>query len=168
MSERRHDPGHFLAGIAALLRRRTGEYLFMKRGADHDFGAGLWECVTGRVNQGEAYEAAMHREVMEETGLRVRIDTIVGLSHFYRGEPVPENELQGVVFGCSSVTDEEVRRSPEHSEHRWMPAEEALAFLTGTDPGALWFRRTIERAEELYAILPADWQDIHADGVTLS
>ena len=53
--------------------------------------------MTGRVNQGESIEQALHREVQEETGLRVEIETFVGLSYFYRGDPVPENELQGVV-----------------------------------------------------------------------
>ena len=33
----------------------------MKRGAARDFGAESWECVTGRVNQGESIEQALHR-----------------------------------------------------------------------------------------------------------
>ena len=122
MSEAVHSPGHFLAGVAGLLRNSVGEYLLLKRSADRDFGSAIWECVTGRVNQGEGFEEALHREVMEETGLRVRVDTLIGLSHFYRGEPVPENELQGVIFGCSIVGDETVHGSSEHAEQQWVSA----------------------------------------------
>ena len=85
------DPGHFLAGIAAIIRRSSGVYLLLRRSSDRDVGAGVWECVTGRVNQGEGFEEALHREVTEETGLRITIETFIGLSHFYRGEASPEN-----------------------------------------------------------------------------
>jgi 8-oxo-dGTP diphosphatase len=167
MQQSVQDPGRFLAGIAGLIRNGAGEYLLLKRNAERDFGAEIWECVTGRVNQGEGFEAALHREVMEETGLRVQIDTIVGLSHFYRGDAVTENELQGVAFGCSILGDAIVAQTPEHAEHRWMSGQDALAFLTATDPGTVWFRTTIQRAEDLYAIMPPDWPGIHATGITL-
>ncbi len=159
--------GRFLAGVAGLIRNAEGDYLLMKRVTGRDFGSEVWECVTGRVNQGEGFEEALHREVMEETGLRVQIESIVGLSHFYRGARVPENELQGVVFGCAIVGDNEVKRSPEHSEHLWMSGDDALGFLTADDPGTIWFRKTIERAEALRRIVPSGWADIHASGVTL-
>ena len=167
MSEAIHSPGHFLAGIAALLRNRVGEYLLMKRAADRDFNSEVWECVTGRVNQGEGFEEALHREVMEETGLRVRVDILIGLSHFYRGERDPENELQGVIFGCSIVGDETAHRSPEHTGHQWVSAQRALEFLTATDSGTLWLRQTIERSEVLYSMLPEGWADVSAAGVTV-
>ena len=76
------SPGRFLAGVAALIRNERQEYLMMKRDPERDFGGGVWECVTGRVDQGEGFEDALHREVMEETGLCVKIETIVGTSHF--------------------------------------------------------------------------------------
>lgn len=167
MSKKVQNPGHFLAGIAGLIRNRSGAYLLMKRSEDNDFGAEVWECVTGRVNQHEGFEAALHREVKEETGLDVSIDLIVGLSHFYRGEITPENELQGVAFGCRIVGEEKVVRSSEHTEHRWMSGDDALTFLTERDPGTLWLRQTIQRAEVLYAAQSEEQAKAHASGVTL-
>jgi len=161
------NPGRFLAGVAGVIRNPSGAYLMMRRSKQSDFGFDVWECVTGRVNQGEGYESALHREVLEETGLTVRIDTILGLSHFYRGDRVAENELQGVVFGCSIEGGDSVVLGPEHSELRWLSADEALSFLTAEDPGTIWFRTTILRAEQLYALLPDGWAGIHAAGVTL-
>ena len=164
---KKQSTGHFLAGIAGLIRNSAGEYLLMKRIGQRDFGPDVWECVTGRVNQHESFEEALHREVMEETGLRVRIEALIGLTHFYRGGRVSENELQGVVFGCQIVGAENIVQSDEHSEYRWMSAEDALQFLTSRNPGTLWFRTTIERAEALYSKMPTGWADLHGSGVTL-
>ena len=61
MAGKAQNPGHFLVGIAGLIRNSEGDYLLMKRGAARDFGAESWECVTGRVNQGESIEQALHR-----------------------------------------------------------------------------------------------------------
>ncbi|NJN55210.1 MAG: hypothetical protein HC804_10900, partial [Anaerolineae bacterium] len=47
--------GRFLGGIAALIWNPTNEsYLLLCRADSKDFGAGSWECVTGRVDQGES------------------------------------------------------------------------------------------------------------------
>ena len=167
MIEKQQNPGRFLAGVAGLIRNDAGHYLLLRRVTGRDFGAEVWECATGRVNQGEGFEEALHREVMEETGLRVKIECIVGLSHFYRGERTPENELQGVVFGCGILGDSEVELSDEHDAHRWMSGQEALAFLTAEDAGTVWFRKTIERSEALLDVQPVEWGAIHALGVTL-
>ncbi len=69
--------GRFYAAIAALLwNPADGTYLVLKRTADKDFAGGAWECVTGRVDQGEGFTKAVHREVREELGIEVRIDFI--------------------------------------------------------------------------------------------
>lgn len=162
-----HEPGRFLAGIAGVIRNADAAYLMLKRVAERDHGDEVWECVTGRVNQGEGFEDALHREVMEETRLRVRIDMIVGLSHFYRGEQTEENELQGVIFGCTVDDADAFERSGEHSDHRWMRAPEAVAFLTAGDPGTQWFRKTIERTEALYAEIPVRWGEAFREGITV-
>ena len=161
------NPGRFLAGVAALIRKPSEEILLLRRSPDRDVGSGVWECVTGRVNQGEGFEDALHREVAEETGLTVQIDAFIGLSHFHRGEPSPANELQGVIFGCSVVGDQEVRHGPEHSECRWASAREAMEFLTASDPGTRWLRNTIRRAEAVYSVLPQPLAAIFTNGVTV-
>jgi hypothetical protein len=78
-----------------------------------------------------------------------------------------ENELQGVAFACRTIDEDGVRRSTENSEYRWMSPDEALDIQTEKDPGTIWFRKTIERAEALRTIASAGWLDIHAFGVTL-
>jgi 8-oxo-dGTP diphosphatase len=94
--------GRFSAGVAALVWCPTdGKYLLLQRSESKDFGGGAWECVTGRVDQGD----------------------------FYRGPATPENELVGVQFCCSLVDPALIRISAEHSVYRWVTAAEAEGLL---------------------------------------
>ena len=145
--------GRFYAGIGALLWRPSdGRYLVLKRSEEKDAGAGDWECISGRVDQGEGFVEAVHREVGEELGIEVQPDFIVGTEHFYRGEARPENELLLVQFCCSVQEPVEIALSWEHSEYRWVTAQEAEDLL----PPGHWLGKVIRRAEAIRAMLPAE------------
>ena len=61
--------GRFYGGIAALVwSPETDRYLLLRRSAEKDYAAGVWECVTGRVDQGEGFEDALLREVTRRAG----------------------------------------------------------------------------------------------------
>jgi 8-oxo-dGTP pyrophosphatase MutT (NUDIX family) len=145
--------GRFYAMIGALIRDpHSGKYLVLRRSAEKDVGAGEWECVTGRVDQGEGYPEALHREVMEELGVDVQIDFILRTEHFYRGEQKPENEMVGVLYCCSIDNPEAIQTSWEHSETRWVTPDEAAELL----PERHWLLVLIQRAETMRALIPAD------------
>jgi len=145
--------GRFLGGISALIHHPDDNlYLILRRAAQKDVGAGDWECVTGRVDQGEGFEAALHREVREELGVEITVEFIIATTHFYRGDPVTENELLGVHFCCTVTDPDAIVISPEHDAHRWATAEEVHALL-GPDH---WLTQVIQRAEALRARMPAD------------
>ena len=58
--------GRFYAMIGALVRdTHSGKYLVLRRSAEKDAGVGEWECVTGRVDQGDGFPEALQREVRE-------------------------------------------------------------------------------------------------------
>lgn len=138
--------GRFLGGIAALIWDPTNDkYLLLRRSAAKDVGAGHWECVTGRVDQGEGFEDALRREVREELGIAVQIEFLLGTTHFYRGAPDPENELVGVVYACSISDPAAIRLSSEHDARRWLSAPDLHAFL----PDAHWLRPFVTRAEQM-------------------
>jgi 8-oxo-dGTP diphosphatase len=147
--------GRFHAGIAALIwSPETEQYLLLRRSEQKDYARGAWECVTGRVDQGEGFEDALHREVREELGVEVQIEHILGTTHFYRGVPTPENELVGVIYLCSIADPASICIGAEHSEYRWLSAEEAIDLLSATDPSTQWARRVVQRAEIIRPMLP--------------
>lgn len=148
--------GRFYAGIAAVIwSSQTRQYLLLRRSDHKDFGPGIWECVTGRVDQGESFEDALYREVREELGVSVLVEYILGTTHFYRGAPIPENELLGLVYLCSLDGPDSITIDSEHSEFCWLAADAALDLLSSTDPSTQWARRVIERAEIIRPMLPS-------------
>jgi 8-oxo-dGTP diphosphatase len=149
--------GRFYAGVGAVVwSSRLEQYLLLRRSEHKDFAPGTWECVTGRVDQGEGFEDALHREVREELGVDVQVEYILGTTHFYRGAPAPENELVGVIYLCSLADPEAVHISEEHSEFRWLPADQAIMLLTAADTSSQWARRVIQRAEVIRSMLPGE------------
>jgi 8-oxo-dGTP diphosphatase len=140
--------GRFYGGIGAVIWSPAKQRdLLLRRAASKDFAPGVWECVTGRVDQGEGFEDAVCREVREELGVNVTITFIIGTTHFYRGATEPENEMLGVVYGCTVDETTTIRLSAEHSEYRWVTFQEANALLTAPDPSTQWLRRVLARAE---------------------
>ena len=139
----------FIAGL--IYHPQSQTYLLLRRAAHRDVGAGAWESVTGRLNQGEGFPAALKREVLEELQIDVDIDFIIGTGHFYRGEQLPENEMIGVLYCCSVESKEAVALSPEHTEMQWVSAEQCRDIL----PEGHWLLRAIRRAELLRTHLPA-------------
>jgi 8-oxo-dGTP diphosphatase len=149
--------GRFIAGVAALIWSPSSrQYLLLRRSEQKDYARGAWECVTGRVEQGEGFEDALHREVNEELGVEVEIEHILGTTHFYRGDPTPENELVGVIYLCSLSDPNSIHIGDEHSEYCWLVADQAIALLTASDPTTQWVKRLIHRAESIRSMLPED------------
>lgn len=143
--------GRFLGGVAALIWNPTTErYLLLRRSAYRDFEAGEWECVTGRVEQGESYEQALYREVREETGAEVRIEFLLATTHFFRGAPNSENELLGVLYCCTLEKPGEALLGNEHSEMRWLTLSEVNQLLSEDH----WLRKTIHKAERMRQYIP--------------
>ncbi len=64
--------------VAAIcIVERDLRVLMVKRG--NQPGAGLWSMPGGYVDRGEVVEEAAVREVLEETGLQVKVERLVGL-----------------------------------------------------------------------------------------
>jgi 8-oxo-dGTP diphosphatase len=67
---------HLIPCVGAVIRDDAGRLLLIKRG--HEPGKGLWSIPGGRVEAGEADDAAVVREVREETGLAVAAGPLIG------------------------------------------------------------------------------------------
>jgi 8-oxo-dGTP pyrophosphatase MutT (NUDIX family) len=62
--------------VGAVVFDANGRLLVVRR--RHAPAAGQWSLPGGRVEPGESQAAAVEREVLEETGLRVRVGEAVG------------------------------------------------------------------------------------------
>lgn len=158
--------GRFICGVLALIwNPKQNKYLLLQRTSDRDFGAGEWECVTGRVEQGESFAQAALREIREELNAEARIELLLGLSHFYRGPALAENELQGVNFLCAVSDADAISLSAEHDAYRWVSAAEAETFL----PDGHWLVPVIQRADTLLEHLPLELRSVYrSEGFDLS
>ena len=102
------------------------KFLLLKRAEDEIF-AGVWQMVTGSVEDGEkGYETAL-REIKEETGLSCSEMYIVPhMNSFY--SPTKDHVCMVPVF-VAVVQSEEIKLSDEHSEYKWVDRDTAKKFL---------------------------------------
>ena len=68
--------------------------------------------------------------------------------------------MVGVAFGCSVGDGSGLQLSDEHSEHRWVSAEEAAEFL----PSDHWLYGSIRRAEAFRQLMPVELRMLHWKG----
>jgi 8-oxo-dGTP diphosphatase len=108
----------FYVGIHGVIASR-GRMLVLKRAPRMPYRAGSWDLPGGHIVLGESFEDCLLREVKEETGLDVAIDSLIGL-HSMVSEPY----LQAI-YACRLTVFQNVKLSPrEHVEYRWVtPAE---------------------------------------------
>lgn len=102
----------------------TEEWLVMKRAPGIVLG-GTWQMVQGHIEAGETAYQAAHRELLEETGVAPEAFYQASyVNRFYLAES--DQIILSPVFCARLPADAEVVLSEEHTEHRWVPAEEAM------------------------------------------
>jgi len=117
-----------IVAVAALIF--DGDRLLcMRRSPQKDAGAGTWETLSGRVELGEDPEAAVLREVEEETSLEIELDPrpVTAYAALRGKEPMT------VILYRAKWKGKEVRRSEEHDEHAWLTPDE-FAQRTSLEP----------------------------------
>ncbi len=112
------EKGQHVVAVAALILRER-KVLALRRAEDNLVGSGLWECVSGRVEQGEEPLAAVAREVREETSLVVEVEPRPWRAYAAqrRGQP-----MIVIVYRAAYVSGE-VRISREHDRSAWLDAD---------------------------------------------
>jgi 8-oxo-dGTP diphosphatase len=102
---------------AAILFNDTNQ-VFIARRSSTDALAGKWEFPGGKLEPGETPEACLHREMMEEFGITIRIDHFYAKNGFeYKGKQM---ELLGYL-GC--MTEGDVCLNV-HDEVRWVEVQD--------------------------------------------
>lgn len=92
--------------------------LLVRRGKDP--GKGLWSIPGGKLKWGETLHQGVAREVCEETGLVVRVESLAGITEvrFPAEDPQPQFHYILIDFFCSPVSGELVC-SDDAEEAAW-------------------------------------------------
>lgn len=107
-------PTHIVAA-GAFVTNAQGQVLMIKSPRYGD-----WEFPGGQVEESETIPHALEREVFEETGVVVRLKSLVGI---YSNTRKPS--IVNLDFICEYVSGEPTT-SPESSQVEWVDREEVL------------------------------------------
>lgn len=93
----------------------AGKFLVLQRPTT-DFRGGTWELPSGKVEQGEDLLAALHREVAEESGLKIeQISEYLGAFEYLSGSGKRTRQHTWLV----TTTSHEDVALTEHDAHAW-------------------------------------------------
>lgn len=122
--------GDYHLTVLGVLQRPDGRYLITKRIETKEWAPGAYEVPGGGVRAGETSEAAVRREVMEETGVDVTNATDGGFVFDYRRDNPEEknNYFVDVYKYTIDVKDEDIQlQADETAGYEFATAEEIKA-----------------------------------------
>jgi mutator protein MutT len=123
----RSFPERPVVGVGAVVFDRTGRVLLVKR--THDPLRGEWSLPGGGVELGEALEAAVAREIREETGLAVDVGPVVEVLDRIEHAADGRVEYHFVIIDyLCQATDDRLICGSDAEDVRWVPLEQLSNF----------------------------------------
>ena len=123
------DQRHPVSTVGALISDDAGRVLMIRTNK----WSNLWGIPGGKIKFGETSEAALRREIMEETGLEIeRIEFVmvqdcIASREFYR-----EAHFLLLNYTCRTTSGTKVVLNEEAQEFRWLPLDEAFKLPLNT------------------------------------
>lgn len=107
-----------VVGVAIVDELDSPTRLLGARRVEPSALAGYWELPGGKVEPGESWQEALHREIAEELGVRIELGPIVA-------GPLPDTRWQlsprhRIAVWLAAVVDGEPAALDEHDEVRWL------------------------------------------------
>lgn len=140
----------------ALIRNDEGLVLAVRRGPAMD-NAGKWEFPGGKTGPGEDHEDCIIREIDEELGICIIINSKLDNVEYDYGD----KQIRLIPFLCETLSSKPVLR--EHDEYRWMKPGELLKLdMTAADiPVARQYfsqheAPVIQESEETHTVITAE------------
>lgn len=111
----------FSLSVKALVEDVHGRLLLLRRSNSSANHAGKWELPGGKLDPGETFDAALVREVVEETGLVIELH-----APFYTSMSTFDCFNVVYLFMTARAHPGEVHLSNEHDAFVWVAPEDAL------------------------------------------
>lgn len=111
--------------VGALVFHPDGERILLVK-ASRGFTKGMWNIPGGFVTYAETPEEGMTREMEEETGLRVRLERLLGVYTQKFGSPY---YMRGHMYLARAVTTELRLQADEIADAQWFALDEARRML---------------------------------------
>ena len=114
--------------IQLHIAAKAGEiwkFLVLQRAGNVPIYPGLWQVITGTMEQSETASKTAFREIIEETGLTVtEFFTLPYVAVFY---DTPKDLIHASpVFGAVVDLKEQVKLSNEHQNYLWLDYDECI------------------------------------------
>ncbi|WP_294184351.1 HAD-IIA family hydrolase [uncultured Clostridium sp.] len=136
------------AGVAGVIFDKSRKVLLMRR-VDN----GLWGIPSGHVEPGETVEEAIVREIREETGLKVKINRLIGIY----SDPIsqvfsyPDGKIDHFIttcFECETVGGKLIKRGEETLDVNYFDLSHLPKNLLPMHP--TWLRDAIHKEKGSY------------------
>ena len=106
----------FVAGHALI--ERESKYLVMRRSKLNTYMPLKWDIPGGIVKLGETLEAAIYREVSEETGLTIQVGRVIYM--YANRDQLPVRQTFQTVYLCKYKGGEVRLKPSEHDIYQWL------------------------------------------------
>ncbi|MFJ2171930.1 NUDIX hydrolase [Streptomyces sp. NPDC101062] len=131
--------------VGALIRDPYDRIFVQRRSAGRRLFPGCWDVVGGAVEEGESLQDALHREIAEETGWRLR-RVLARVAH---GEWVADGvrhvESDYVVEVDGDLSSPELERD-KHTEFAWITAGEVSLLDENAQVGGAFIKDVVTAA----------------------
>lgn len=109
----------FGLAVRVILNDEHNRILMLRRSKDSRSNPEKWEIPGGKVDEGENFDDALLREVLEETGLKISLNDPVCVAKQY----LPHiNAVHLIMTG--EIKEGNLILSHEHDDYKWIPKEE--------------------------------------------
>ena len=112
----------FALSVKVVIRDDAGRCLLVKRSLSSKGNPGKWEFPGGKAEMGESFDAALLREVAEETGLTISLLHVAGAAE----SEMPTRQVAYIIME-GHLESGHVRLSSEHDEYAWVKPQELAA-----------------------------------------
>jgi 8-oxo-dGTP diphosphatase len=133
--------------VGAVIWRGAEQVLLIRRGQAPRVGE--WSIPGGRVERGETLRGALQREVSEETGLVVRVESLIDAVDFIEWDDAGSVTAHFVLIDFNALWEHgDTRAGGDAAECGWFSLERALALVSweatrrviGLSAHAMWQR----------------------------